>query len=128
MARARLLTDTSILIDHLRKTQKDRTIFYQLSSQYDFTISAITEFEFRVGSSPNNRAFIDFLLNRLPVLPLDSACVRVAVEISQELKISNQMISLPDILIAATAVTHKLPLLTLNQKHFSRIAKLTLHT
>ncbi|GEM_PF-4389454 len=52
MERERLLIDTSILIDHLRKTQKDKTVFYLLSSQYDCLISAITEFEFSIGSTP----------------------------------------------------------------------------
>lgn len=32
MERERLLIDTSILIDHLRKTSKDKTIFYLLAS------------------------------------------------------------------------------------------------
>lgn len=62
MERERILIDTSILIDHLCKTQKDKTLFYRLSSQYNYMISAITEFEFSVGSTPKNRKFIQQLL------------------------------------------------------------------
>ena len=116
MARDRLLIDTSILIDHLRKAQKDRTLFYQLSL-----------FEFAVGSSPTNRDFVTLLLTRFPILTLDSPCMQTVVTIYQQLKASNQLLPLPDIFIAATAITHDLPLLTLNQKHFTRIPQLQLH-
>ncbi len=128
MERERLLIDTSILIDHLRKTQKDKTIFYQLTFQYDYLISAITEFEFSIGSTAQNRQFTEELLTRLPVLPFDSACVKTASKIYRDLKTTNQLISLPDIFIAATAITNDLQLLTLNSKHFERVEDLKLYT
>ncbi|MCI0692351.1 type II toxin-antitoxin system VapC family toxin [candidate division KSB1 bacterium] len=128
MERERLLIDTSILIDHLRKTQKDKTVFYLLASQYDCLISAITEFEFSIGSTPSNRQFTEELLARLPVLPFDSACVKSASQIYRDLKTKNQLISLPDIFIAATAITYDLQLSTLNKKHFERVENLKLHT
>jgi len=118
MERERLLIDTSILIDHLRKSHKDKTIFYQLTFQYDYLISSMTEFEFSVGTTPRNRQFTEALLAQLPILPFDSACVKTATEIYRDLKTKNQLISLPDIFIAATAITHDLQLLTLNRKHF----------
>lgn len=127
MERERILIDTSILIDHLRKTQKDKTPFYRLSSQYSYTISAITEFEFSVGSTPKNRKFIQQLLAILPVFPFDSACVRTATDIYRHLKSKNKLIPLADLFIAATAITHDLQLLTLNRKHFKRVENLKLH-
>ncbi len=128
MERERLLIDTSILIDHLRKTQKDKTVFFQLASRYDYLISAITEFEFSIGSTPQNRQFTETLLARLPVLPFDSAGVQRASKIYRDLKSKNQLISLPDIFIAATAIIHDLQLLTLNGKHFERVEDLKLYT
>ena len=121
MERERLLIDTSILIDHLRKPRKDKTTFYQLSLVHDCLISAITEFEFAIGATPQNRQFTEELLSKIPVLPFDSACVKTAKEIYRDLKAQNHLISLPDIFIAATAITHDLHLLTLNRKHFERI-------
>jgi tRNA(fMet)-specific endonuclease VapC len=67
-------------------------------------------------------------MGRLSILAFDSACVDAVIEIYQSLKVSNQLIGLPDIFIAATAITHNLPLLTLNQKHFARISNLKLYT
>jgi predicted nucleic acid-binding protein len=127
MERERILIDTSILIDHLRKTQKEKTLFYRLSSQYEYVISAITEFEFSVGSTPKNRDFTQQLLAVLPVLPFDSASVKTATGIYRHLKSTNKLISLADLFIAATAITHDLQLLTLNRKHFERVESLKLH-
>ena len=128
MERERLLVDTSILIDHLRKPQKDKTIFYQLTFQYDYSISSITAFEFSVGATPRNHQFTEVLIASLSILPFDSVCGIKAAEIYRELKARNQLILLPDIFIAATALTHDLQLLTLNRKHFERIENLKLYT
>ena len=90
-------------------------------------ISSITEFEFSVRSTPPNREIVDKLLAKLPVLPFDSACVKTATEIYRNLKVKNQLISLPDIFVAAIAITHDLQLLTFNRKHFERVGNLKLH-
>lgn len=127
MARDKLLIDTSILIDHLRKSQKDRTLFYQLSLRFDYVISVVTEFEFAVGFSVNNRQFGEALLAQLSTLTFDSACAQTAIYLNQQLKASNQLIAVPDLFIAATALTYDLTLLTLNHKHFSRIIQLKLY-
>lgn len=128
MERERILIDTSILIDHLRKPQKDKTIFYRLASRFNYLISAISEFEFTIGTTQKNRQFTEELLARLPILSFDSACVKTASAIYHDLKAKNQLVSLPDIFIAATAITHDLQLLTLNRKHFERIERLKLYS
>ena len=125
MDRERVLIDTSILIDHLRKGNKDRTVFFRAAQRFDCLVSAITEFELRVGSTAANRDFIAALLDLTPVLPFDSACVRTAAGIYGDLRAVNRLIALPDLFIAATAVAHDLPLLTLNLTHFERVSALT---
>lgn len=127
MARERLLVDTSILIDHLRKARKDRSLFFRLSHRFDYVISVVTEFEFAIGSSSNNQTFTKALLTQLTTLPFDSACSQSAVQLYHQLRATNQLIPLPDLFIAATAITYDLPLLTLNQKHFNRINQLKLY-
>jgi tRNA(fMet)-specific endonuclease VapC len=123
----RLLIDTSILIDHFRNPCKDKTLLYQVSLHYECVISSITEFEFLVGSNQKNYMFINALLSKLPVMPFDSACVQTASQIYRGLKLKHQMISLPDIFIAATAITHNLQFMTLNIKHFEKIENLNLY-
>lgn len=124
--RERALVDTSILIDHLRRKDKEHSPFYRAAQRFDCSVSAVTEFEFRAGSTAANREFVDALLAVTPVLPFDSACVRVAADIFKNLKVTNRLIALPDLFIAATAITHGLPLLTLNLSHFERVDTLTL--
>jgi len=54
--------------------------------------------------------------------------VKTASEIYRDFKMKNQIISLPDIFIAATAAIHDIQLLTLNRKHFERVESLKLYT
>lgn len=126
MDRQRILIDTSILIDHLRREHKERSVYFQAAQQFDCSVSAITEFEFRVGITATNRPFVEALLDLSPILPFDSACVQTAAGIYRDLKAVNQLIALPDLFIAATAVAHNLPLLTLNLSHFERVGELIL--
>lgn len=117
-----ILLDSSVLIEMFRKKNKNETLFYSLSkSNEDLNISSITYYEIGIG---NRRAHYDYwekLTNKLSIIPFDKACSNTAIEIYQELLRKNKMIDLADILIGATAVTHKIPLATLNVKHFERI-------
>ncbi len=125
MAHEAILIDTSVLIDHLRKSKKDETLLFRVLDRRNIWISVITEFELAVGVNEANREFIANLLAQISIFPLDSVCIQSAVTIYRSLKARNQLISLPDILIAATAVSNQLPLLTFNRKHFDRVAGLT---
>ena len=57
----------------------------------------------------------------MKVLELNEKCIDIAIEIFNELKSKNQIIEVPDIFIAATAIHNKLPIATLNTNHFDRI-------
>lgn len=58
------------------------------------------------------------------VIPFDDNVVNTAVSINADLKKLRKQIDIADLFIAATAISHNLPLATLNKKHFSRIASL----
>ena len=60
----------------------------------------------------------------LLVLPFDKECSINAIDIYLDLKRANKIIDLADIFIGATAKTHKIPIATLNIKHFERIKDL----
>ena len=126
MDRQRILIDTSILIDHLRRENKERSVYFRAVQRFDCSVSAITEFEFRVGITATNRPFVEALIELTPILPFDSSCVQAAAGIYRNLKAVNQLIALPDLFVAATAVAYDLPLLTLNLSHFERVGELIL--
>ncbi len=121
-----ILIDTSVLIDYFRKKNKGKTLLYSLSLKHNFAISTITEFEFLVGLSDKHLEFATILFKNFIVLPFDSRCAKTATKIYNELKSKNQLISPPDIFIAATAIANNLSFATLNLKHFERVSNLEL--
>jgi tRNA(fMet)-specific endonuclease VapC len=60
------------------------------------------------------------------IFPLDEKCVDTAVRVNANLKRKRKQIDLADLLIASTAISHKLIFATLNRKHFDRIDELTI--
>ena len=117
-----ILLDSSILIELFRKKEKDKTLFYSLSQTYtDLCISSITHYEIGVGNRKSHSDYWNLLSENLRVIPFDKACSNSAVSIYIDLLKANKMIDLADILIGATAVSYKIPIATLNTKHFDRI-------
>jgi tRNA(fMet)-specific endonuclease VapC len=117
-----IILDTSILIDLFRKTDKSNSVLVSLVRQgYEYSITAITEFEIYSGSTATQLDFWDKFLERTEVIPFDKQAARVAVEINRELKKKRKQIDKADLFIASIAVSKKLTLATLNKSHFERI-------
>ena len=127
MADKVVLVDTSILIDYYRKTDKEKTVWIGLVRQgYSFAVSAVTKYEIYAGATSNQLAFWDNVFKAITVVPLDELPVDTAVTLNSILKKKRKQIDLADLFIAATAVAHNLPFVTLNRKHFERIDTLKL--
>ncbi|MDR0705820.1 MAG: type II toxin-antitoxin system VapC family toxin [Planctomycetaceae bacterium] len=123
----RITYDSSLFIDHFRSRNKDNTWFCRLSLIYDeILISTIVKYEILCGASDEQLEYWKRILDGIEVLAFDCTIVDAACQIYRQLKQSGCLIGLPDILIAATAITNNLPLATLNRKHFERIDKLRL--
>ena len=89
------------------------------------TISIITRFEVLRGLKVKNatvqlQTFQQFC-DENEILPLENTVVDRAADIYTDLYRRGIMIDDADILIAATALTHGLTVVTNNQKHFSRV-------
>lgn len=94
------------------------------------TLSVITRYEIRRGLEARGaavqvRAF-DALCAMCDLLPLDDACATRAAGLYATLRSTGRLIPDADILIAATALEHKLALATGNHRHFQRIEALSL--
>lgn len=127
MADKIILADTSVLIDYFRKKDKSNSELFALFDEgYDFAISAITYFEIYSGATKAQIPFWENMLKRTKVLPIDELVARVSVDIDSILKRKRKQIAMADLFIAATAVATKLPLATLNKKHFDRVEGLVL--
>ncbi|WP_310379306.1 PIN domain-containing protein [Flavobacterium sp.] len=64
-------------------------------------------------------------IDSLIVLPIESSISIVSVNLVEKYSLSHKL-SLPDALIAATALYHNIPLYTLNKKDFKFIPKIKL--
>jgi tRNA(fMet)-specific endonuclease VapC len=121
----RVIIDTSIFIEYFRKENKQKTVLYHLAEDgYLLSTSSICYFEYLSGSK--NREFDKLLFDNIEVVEFSKEQAYKASEIYQELKKKNLLIEFRDILIAASAMVQKCPLVTLNHKHFERITDLTI--
>jgi len=122
-----ILIDTSIIIDHLRKRNKRKSLLFHIVDQYRLHTSTIVEFELFVGATtPEKVQDIEYILQFCMIIPLTSEIVQYAAHLYQRLIHSNQRVEIQDVLIASTAAIYELPVMTLNHEHFARIESLTL--
>ncbi|MGI8562611.1 MAG: type II toxin-antitoxin system VapC family toxin [Candidatus Dormibacter sp.] len=112
---ADLLVDTDVLIDHLRG---DRRLSAEVGS---IAISVISHCELFAGHDEPER--LRRFLSPMSELPIDLEIAELAGVTRR-----NTGIATPDALVAATALTHRLPLMTRNRHHYDRVPKLRIIT
>ncbi|MGH3445183.1 MAG: type II toxin-antitoxin system VapC family toxin [Nocardioidaceae bacterium] len=110
---ADVLVDTDVFIDHLRGAFPLRTRGHRVH------FSVITRAELVAGTSAT--ATIAEILAPFRELPVDAVVAERAGRIRRE-----SGIRLPDALIAATALVHRLRLASRNERDFSKVRGLRL--
>ena len=122
-----ILIDTSIIVEHLRKRNKRKSLLYSLIETHVLYTSTIVEFELFAGATnARKQQDIHDILSLFHILPLTSDIAQQAASIYQDLKKNNEIIEVGDILIAATTIHANLPIMTMNTTHFQRIEGVTL--
>ena len=122
------LIDTSVFISLERQGQSIGTVAGATVDE-PVALAAITASELLVGvkraQSPRQRmrreAFVEAILEAIPVLPIDLVVARVHAEIWSQLRDEGHSIGAHDMLIAATAVAHGYAVLTDNVREFRRV-------
>ncbi len=121
------IIDTNVCIDVIRGRAK---VVDRLSScrPEDCFISVITEFELFQGADrapperrEEERDKVARFASTLGILPFDSACARIAGRINAGLLNQGTPVSVTDVMIAATGLRHRWPVVTNNKKDFQRI-------
>ena len=116
------MIDTTIIIEHLRKTDKRRSILFSIAETTSLFVSSVTVFELLAGAIDTAKLTdVHILLDGVAVLPFDIASAEEAGKVYRELCITNTLIEIRDIFIAATARANGLTIMTLNYKHFERL-------
>lgn len=123
-----LLLDTSVLVDFLRQRNKEKTRLYQLAGAHkDMGISIITHAELYAGKSvwESARAQRELaaLLSGLMLIPITSEISQQAGQLR-----ARSGVHLLDALIAATALSYRIPLATINAKDFASIRGLKMRS
>lgn len=119
--------DTSVLIDYFRKTKKEQSFFYQLSQTTNsFAVTSITTFEIYNGCKDDQLFFWEGIFDSMDILVFDESASQLASQFFKQLSKKNKLVELPDIFIAAIAINNRLPLATLNVKHFERFDELNI--
>jgi tRNA(fMet)-specific endonuclease VapC len=122
------LLDTNVCIYLLKQNAKIMDKIASLSSS-DLAISCFNLTELLYGAY--NSEYIDknlervrYIENTIEVLPFNRTAIERYATIKTGLKKQGKLIDDFDILIAAVALSHKLTLVTNNEKHFERIPDL----
>ncbi|HPH88925.1 MAG: type II toxin-antitoxin system VapC family toxin [Sphingobacteriales bacterium] len=120
-----LVIDTSVIIEFLRSKDKKNTTLYLIPNSKIIYITAVSLYELYVGATDKTKwKDVKLLTDDLLQLPFNKNVSIEAAKIYHQLRTDNKMIEFRDIFIAATCKVNKLPLLTLNKKHFNRIKSL----
>jgi len=109
------LLDTDIIVELLRKRK------YETGA-----VSTITLIEVLRGLKPEKSAKVKELIEEsFNILTIDNKVIKTYCNLYQNLKNKGVLIPDADLLIAATAISHNIPLKT-KDKHFKRLKKLAL--
>jgi len=111
---ARILVDTDILVDHLRGHRR------LVAGKDELHVSAVTRAELFAGRGVEEPR-IRRLLQPMTAIPVDNAIAERAGRLRRR-----SASRLPDALIAATALEHRLTLVTRNLRDFEGIPALKL--
>lgn len=127
MGNRKVLADTSIIIEHLRKREKTKSALFDAINNYKLFLSSVSIFELFVGATTDNKKKdIEYVLSAFNIVPFTSKIALKSAEIYLSLRSKNQTLEIKDIFIGATGIIYNMPLLTLNIKHFERIPDLNL--
>jgi len=126
------LLDTNILSELVKKRPNPHLIKH-LSAQSPEHLysSVICVMELRMGSAMRHdfhrfwKRICEEILSRVQILSIGSDEAQVAGDILADLRTSGQWIGIEDVLISATAITHRLTAVTGNVSHFKRVKGLS---
>jgi tRNA(fMet)-specific endonuclease VapC len=122
------LIDTSVFIDLERRGGSLEHLAGEAPDEA-VTLASITASELLIGvhradsveRRKKREAFVEGLLDLIPVVPFDLEVARTHAEITAALARSGGRIGAHDLIIAATALTHDYSVLTGNLREFGRV-------
>lgn len=128
-----VLIDTSVLIEH----ERGRLIVEHLltgDSEEEMFLSVVTASELlhgvhradNPGARARRAAWVEAILERLPLLPIDLSVARAHAQLWAQLRSEGRMIGAHDLWIAASCIACGFALATANVREFERVPGLSL--
>lgn len=128
------LFDTDAISEILRKKPLKEYVEWltTLTREQQYTSSIVISELYKGAYRSLKREQLTFkirttILPALTVLPFDTNTAQIYGQIAAQLEQTGQKLAHPDLQIAATAIQHKLELVTGNIKHFARIPDLAIN-
>ena len=112
------LLDSNVLIQHLRGHGATTDLLTRLALEGPLGIAAICRTEVFAGMRDKDRAATLRFLDALACYPLGASVADRAGELIGHSRSRGITLDVPDAIIAATALTYELVLLTYNDRHF----------
>jgi tRNA(fMet)-specific endonuclease VapC len=130
-----VLIDASILIEYERG-RVDLTQHLEGRGEEEFFLSVVTASELLhgvhrardLGVRARRSAFVEMVLERFPLLPVDLTTARVHAQLWADLASAGTPIGPHDMWLAASAVAHGLVIVTANLREFQRVNGLMVET
>ncbi|MBE3588165.1 MAG: type II toxin-antitoxin system VapC family toxin [Thermoanaerobacteraceae bacterium] len=117
--------DTSAVILHLRKYPGVEELLLEMNeTRGRLAVSAVTLVEIWQGTKKGEEEKTRRFFEGTMVIPLNKKLAERAGHLAQSLRKKGLTIEMADIVIAATALEAKAPVLTTNQRHFSYVGGL----
>ena len=121
------LVDSDVLIDTLHGIPAAVSTLARLAREGRLGTTVINQFELECGAeTEDERLIIKALLADFEMLVFDPMCAVEAASIDRALRKLGQRLETGDTIIAGIALSHRIPLITRNRKHFERVPGLVL--
>jgi len=123
----RLLIDTGPVVRQLRGHQPTVQLLRQVRGNERLAVSAITRLEVYAGMQEYERYDTRKLLSRFLTYSVSPDIADLAGELIARSR-TRSLLSVPDAVIAATALLERLTLVTYNVAHFAQVSGLSIYS
>ncbi|MGE3537922.1 MAG: type II toxin-antitoxin system VapC family toxin [Candidatus Tectimicrobiota bacterium] len=123
-----VLIDASILIEAERgRLGLEQHVAQRQDEAFFLSVITVSELLHGVhravqpGVRTKRAAFVEAILERFPLLPVEVATARAHAQVWAELAAAGQIIGPHDLWLAATCIAHGLTMVTANVREFARV-------
>jgi len=118
---SRICLDTTVLIGYLKGREPSASAVEKAVKECNCYVTSITVYELLFGVARAQKEIgEEALLGTMGVLSFNDRAARRAANLHSDLISHNKDIGIKDVLIASICLENDLPILTTNEKHFSR--------